>query len=179
MEEIMQITVPTLKRWRQLAAFVLLLGVLGPAAASSGVFEDFDGKPGAIGDHAGDGRWLMVMIWRHDCHVCNMEAEAYAQFHAEHEAGDAHVLGLSIDGAENKAGAVDFVERHDVPFPNLIGELADVAAHFQALTGQPFRGTPSIMLYDPDGELRAVQAGAVPVSAIERFIAGQSGAQDG
>lgn len=148
----------------------LLIGALTSAGASPGTFADFDGQPRSISDYAGDGRWLMVMIWVHDCHVCNMEVEAYAQFHAERYGKDAHVLGLSIDGAANKQSAEEFVARHDVPFPNLIGEFRDVAAHFQALTGTPFRGTPSILLYDPRGELRAAQAGAVPVSAIEAFI---------
>jgi peroxiredoxin len=142
--------------------------------AATGAFVDFDGEPRSISDYTGDGRWLMVMIWVHDCHVCNMEVESYAQFHAERYQDDAHVLGLSIDGAANKPAALDFIDRHDVPFPSLIGEFKDVAAHFQALTGTPFRGTPSILLYDPAGDLRAAQAGAVPVSAIEAFIAQQS-----
>ena len=148
----------------------LLFGLAASTIASPGAFKQFDGQAGSIGDYTGDGRWLMVMIWAHDCHVCNMEVEGYAQFHLERYQRDAHVLGLSMDGAANKAAAMDFIERHDVPFPNLIGELKDVAAHFQALTGSLFRGTPSILLYDPDGELRAAQAGAVPVSAIEAFI---------
>lgn len=160
--------------WRQPVLMLLvglLLGLTAPAIASPGTFKDFDGQAGSIGEYTGDGRWLMLMIWAHDCHVCNVEVEGYAHFHVERYQDDAHVLGLSIDGAANKAAAIDFIERHDVPFPSLIGELTDVAAYFQALTGRPFRGTPSILLYDPDGELRAAQAGAVPISAIEAYIA--------
>jgi len=164
-----------LKWWQ--AGRLLLVGLLlgltaaGPAIASSATFRDFDGQAGSIDDYTGDGRWLIVMIWRHDCHVCNMEVEAYAHFHLERYQDDAHVLGLSIDGEAKKAAAIDFLERHDVPFPSLIGELRDVALHYQALAGSPFFGTPSILLYDPEGTLRAAQAGAVPVSAIEAFIA--------
>lgn len=152
----------------------LLFGFAALATASPGTFKDLDGQARSIGDYTGDGRWLMVMIWAHDCHVCNMEVEGYAQFHVERYQDDAYVLGLSIDGEANKAAAIEFIERHDVPFPSLIGELRDVAAHFQALTGSPFRGTPSILLYNPEGELRAAQAGAVPVSAIEAFISQQA-----
>jgi alkyl hydroperoxide reductase subunit AhpC len=151
----------------------VLFGLTAAVSASPGVFKDFEGQPRSIDDYTGDGRWLMVMIWVHDCHVCNMEIEAYAQFHIEHQQNDANVLGLSMDGEANKADALAFIERHDVPFPSLIGELRDVAAHFQALTGTAFRGTPSILLYDPQGELRAAQGGAVPVTAIEAFIAQQ------
>ena len=157
---------------------LLFVGTLLSAAtvvgASSGVFKDFEGQPRSIDDYTGDGRGLMVMIWVHDCHVCNMEVESYAQFHLEHEQDDAHVLGLSIDGEGNKANALAFIERHDVPFPSLIGEFKDVSALFQSLSGNPLHGTPSILLYDPEGTLRAAQSGAVPVSAIEAFISKHS-----
>jgi peroxiredoxin len=153
----------------------ILLSAATTVSAASGVFQDFDGQPRSIEDYTGDGRWLMVMIWVHDCHVCNTEVESYAQFHLEHEQDNAHVLGLSIDGEDNKADALAFIERHDVPFPSLIGEFKDVSAHFQALSGSPLHGTPSILLYDSEGTLRAAQSGAVPVSAIEAFIDEHSG----
>jgi peroxiredoxin len=167
-----------LARWQpaRLLIFALLCSLMatGAATASSDTFRDFDGQARSISDYTGDGRWLMVMIWRHDCHVCNMEVEAYAHFHLERHEDDAHVLGLSLDGDGKKAAAFDFIARHDVPFPNLIGELSDVARYFQGVAGSPFYGTPSILLFDPEGTPRAAHAGAVPVSAIEAFIARHS-----
>ena len=42
---------------------------------------------------------------------------------------------------------------------------------YMNLTQEQFRGTPTILLYDPSGQLRAAQPGAVPVSSIEAYIA--------
>jgi hypothetical protein len=43
--------------------------------------------------------------------------------------------------------------------------------YYAIQTQSQFRGTPSILLFGPDGELRAAQAGAVPTTSIEAYIA--------
>ena len=42
--------------------------------AQAGGLQDFDGQPKSISDYAGKGKWLVVMIWASDCHICNQEA---------------------------------------------------------------------------------------------------------
>ena len=37
-----------------------------------------------IEDYAGKGKWLAVMYWASDCHVCNVEVGNYADFHERH-----------------------------------------------------------------------------------------------
>ena len=143
-------------------------------AADEITFTDFAGEPRTIESYTGDGRWLVVMVWAHNCHVCNQEAEAYAQFHEAHRDSDAHVLGVSLDGAANRDKAEAFIARHDLPFPNLIAEPERVMLKYLILTQTQFRGTPTILLYGPDGALRAAQAGAVPVASIEAYIARNS-----
>lgn len=152
---------------------LLLTGCLVASvhAAEDAPFTDFAGQPATIESFAGDGRWLVVMIWAHDCHVCNMEVESYAQFHAAHKNTDASVLGVSLDGQDGKAEAEAFIARHDLPFPNLIGEPATTMLYYAMLTQSQFLGTPTILLYGPDGRLRAAQAGAVPVESIEAYMA--------
>ena len=139
-------------------------------AAEKSTLADFDGNPRSIESYAGDGKWLVVMFWAHNCHICNQEAESYAQFHIAHKDTDASVLGVSIDGDEHRAEAEAFISRHDLPFPNLIGEPVATMLRFMSLTQEQFRGTPSILLFGPDGTLKAAQAGAVPTSSIESFI---------
>lgn len=154
---------------------LLVLALLAGQAMAQAEFRDLEGNPRSIADYAGGGKWLVVKIWAHGCHVCNMEAENYAYFHEKHRDTDARVLGISMDGAAELAQARAYVERHDITFPNLIGEPAAVMQHFAELTGQTFLGTPSILLYDPSGELVAAQAGAVPTEVIERFMANHAG----
>jgi peroxiredoxin len=163
-----------LAKMKPFAMFTLMvLGcmTLPVQAAGDSPFTDFADQPRTIESFAGDGRWLVVMIWAHDCHVCNIEAENYAHFHEAHKDKDAHMLGISMDGQAKRAEAEAFIERHDLPFPNLIGEPAATMRHYMQLTGSSFRGTPTILLYGPDGALTAAQAGAVPPESIEKFIA--------
>ena len=160
---------------RRLGLVALVIGCV-TAQAASAPFTDFDGQPRTIESFAGDGKWLVVMIWAHDCHVCNMEVENYAHFHETHKDNNARILGVSMDGQAKRAEAEAFSERHDLPFPNLIGEPATMMLHFAQLTGSSFRGTPTILLFDPEGTLTAAQAGAVPPESIEKFIARQAAA---
>lgn len=159
------------------AAAVLMysLGALFTVQAdSTGVFQTFDGQDSSVESRVGKGNWLVVMMWAHDCPVCNVEVEQYAYFHEEHEGGNVAVLGISIDGSAKKAEAEAFIRRHDVPFPNLIGEPQASMLWYMQQTGFPFHGTPTFMIYGPDGELRAAQAGAVPPEVIEKYISDNS-----
>lgn len=139
-------------------------------AADEAVLTDFDGRPQNIQDYAGKGKWLVVKYWAHDCGICNQEAASYARFHKEHADHDAQVLGISIDGKEHRAQAEAYIARHELTFPNLIGEPMPVMLDFMSLTQESFRGTPTFLLYSPDGTLKAAQAGAVPVTSIEAYI---------
>jgi peroxiredoxin len=149
---------------------VLLGGLLFLPATQAASLQDLNGQPKSISDYAGKGKWLVVMIWASDCHVCNKEAHAYVDFHFVHAEDNAQVLGISIDGQAKKAEALKFIERHKINFPNLIGEPEEVARLFSELTGTYFVGTPAFLIYDPTGNLRVQQVGAVPPELIENFI---------
>ena len=133
-------------------------------------FEDFNGKPQIFDNYLGKGKWLVVMLWRSDCHICNREAHEYVDFHMIHSDTDATVLGISNDGESRIKEAKAFVKRHNIDFPNLIAEPEFVADFFLKLTGQYFSGTPSFLIFSPEGELKAAQVGAVPTPLIEEFI---------
>jgi peroxiredoxin len=155
---------------RLVSILVTVLALLLAGAAQAASLQHFDGKPGAIDDYAGKGKWLVVMIWASDCHVCNEEVENYDFFHDAHKNKDAAVLGISIDGQAKIQDAREFVARHQVSFPNLIGEPGDVAQMFYELTGVTWVGTPTFLIYKPSGKLVVQQIGAVPVDLIESFI---------
>jgi peroxiredoxin len=154
---------------------LLVLALFAGQVLAQTPFRDLEGNPRSISDYAGGGKWLVVKIWAHGCHVCNMEAENYAYFHEKHQDADARVLGISMDGVAELAQARAYVERHDITFPNLIGEPGAVMQHYVELTGQNFLGTPTILLYEPSGKLVAAQAGGVPTEVIERFMASHAG----
>ena len=148
------------------STLLLLTGI----AEAGQTLENFAGKPQTIGQYANKGKWLVVMIWASDCQVCNKEVHNYVDFYNAHKNKDATVLGISIDGSEKKADAQDFLKRHKVNFPSLIGEPEVVTGIFQDITNDDFKGTPTFLVYGPDGQIRGQQAGAVPVDVIESFI---------
>lgn len=156
-------------------AGLMLLVTLAPAAATAATpLKDFDGTAKTIEQYTGHGKWLVVMLWASDCAVCNREVHEYVAFHKQHHDKDARMLGVSLDGDAKKADAQSFLKRHNVNFPSLIGEPLSVAAMYQNLTGDTWVGTPSFMVYTPDGKLLGAQAGAVPVSVIESFMQRES-----
>ncbi len=156
--------------------FAVMLGLLlnlplsASVAASPPLFSTFDNKPANIADYIVDHKWLLVVIWASDCSICNREAYTYVDFHFKHEESDARVLGISIDGQAKKKAAESFIKRHNINFPNLIGEPDKIADWFEKLTGQNWMGTPTLLLYSPDGELRVQQIGAIPLELVEKFI---------
>ncbi|GMR07016.1 MAG: hypothetical protein BMS9Abin26_0018 [Gammaproteobacteria bacterium] len=142
--------------------------------AYAGEFKDFNGNPASVDDYLSKDKWTVVMFWASDCHICNEEIAQYVNFSREHSDKDARVLGISLDGDAKLADAREFVKRHKVDFPNLIGEAEDVASFYMSSSQQAFAGTPSFFIYSPAGELRIAQVGAVPAELIAKFIEEQT-----
>lgn len=151
-----------------------LLGLVWLPIAMAGGLTDLEGKPRSLQDFTGNGKWTVVMIWASDCHVCNKEAHQYVDFHTFNSETIAKVVGISMDGSAGLADAKQFIERHSINFPNLIGEPEEVARLYSQASGQAFRGTPTFMVFDPQGKLRAADAGAIPAEVISEFIASNS-----
>jgi len=64
-----------LKHMKYLLYALLLMATL-PATADAGdsILQDFSGNSARLEDHTGKGKWLAVMYWASDCHVCGIEA---------------------------------------------------------------------------------------------------------
>lgn len=151
-------------------SLMALLSLPPAFAAEIKGFEDFDGKSQIFESYLGKGKWLVVMIWASDCFICNREAYQYVDFHLVHSDTDATILGISLDGESRKKEAEQFIKKHSIDFPNLIAEPEYVAEFYKKYSGQFFSGTPSFLIFSPNGELKAAQAGAVPTQLIEDFI---------
>lgn len=150
--------------------FSLLLVLVAAVNAAGIQLTPFDGSVKTLESYTGNGKWVIAMIWAHDCHVCNEEAGEYVKFHDKHHAKDAVVLGISLDGTDQQKKAQKFVDRHKLPFTNLIGEPEAVVGMYERMTGRQWVGTPTFLIFHPSGKLVAEQAGAVPASLLEEFI---------
>jgi len=115
-------------------------------------------------------KWLIVMIWAADCHICNKEVAQYIKLHDKLKKTSAEVLGISIDGWKNRQKAFNFIKRHRVNFPNLLIEPEDFAKFYTPITNATFIGTPTFLIFNRNGELKAKQTGAIATSIIEKYI---------
>ena len=156
------------------AAYSLILFFSLVAYASAGALYDLNGQKKRVEDYLGHGKWTVVMFWASDCHICHLKAPDYVAFQEKHKNDNIRMLGMVLDGKANKADAEAFIREYKVNFPNLTGDPEDVAGFYQDNTGSFFVGTPTFMIYSPDGEVRAADSGAVPVNVIEDFIASQT-----
>ena len=157
-------------------ATLLLIVFTFAAPVQALELEDFSGKAVKIEDYTGKDKWLVVMIWAHDCHVCNQEASNYDFFHDAYKNKNANVLGISIDGVKKKAKAQEFIARHNLGFPNIIGDAQEFKQMFNEISSdfaqQGWQGmpTPAFLIYDPKGNLVVQEIGGVPVNLVEAYI---------
>ncbi len=156
------------------ALFVAAMAHVLPVALAAPPEEtlyDFDGRPHALEEYLGQGKWLVVTVWASDCAVCEKEIPEMVAFHNAHRDRDATVLGISVDGPVRKPEARAFIERHRVSFPNLLDHGRAFKAIYLRETGRPWFGaTPMNLVYAPDGKLAARRIGPLAQAEIEAFI---------
>lgn len=159
---------------RKSLAIFLAIGLVSSFAHADSVLRDMRGNITTFDAQQTPGQWTVVMIWASDCHVCNKESGQYSKFYTQHAGRDANMIGISIDGQQGKKAAEAFIKRNGAIFPNLIGDVQTVSRWYQMETGELFRATPTFVVFDPSGKVRAAQPGAVPPAIIEGFIAANS-----
>ena len=129
-----------------------------------------DGKAYSINDDIGRGQWVLLMFWASDCSICRQQEPMISSFHENHSGKDARVIGISIDGLDKKEEVVRFLASNELSYPNYIGDLALIGLNYQVLTEEAFRGTPTYLLFSPQGKLLGVNPGPMRLEALEGFI---------
>jgi len=130
--------------------------------------DGFDGSTIKLEDKIGKDKWTLVMFWAHDCHVCKEEFPLLSDFHKSRD--DVDVIGISIDGQSRKSLAQAFLDKTQPSFPTYLSDISLVAVNYQVLTEEGFRGTPTFLLFKPDGTLIGNNPGKLPITALENFI---------
>lgn len=151
----------------------LSLLVIAPAFSTENPFRDLvdtQGEFASLDGTFGNGKWTLVMIWATDCHICKEQKPKISAFHDKHKDSLVEVFGIALDGASHLDDVNQYLEEHQPTFPNYVGELPIVASNYTSLTEEPLRGTPTYLLFNPQGELKGNNPGPVSPSAIEGFI---------
>ena len=152
-------------------AIFLLSYVENVAHASNWIeVRTLDGKITTLSQHFEEGKWTLVMLWTTNCGICQREYPIISEFHDKHKNNDAKVLGVSLDGYSNLKQITAHINEMPMTFENLIGEISVVAFNYEASTEEPLRGTPTFMMFDPQGQLVGHNPGPVKVEALEKFI---------
>ncbi len=155
-----------IRQLRLIAWLLLLFPVAGLADVPDLVLKDFDGRLHNVKEFIGHGKWTVVVVWSADCPICKREMYHMTFFHDEHHRKDATVLGLSIDGYDNRAKAIRFADDQALNFPNLIGDPDDASR----VAGTMFIGTPTYYVFAPDGRFVAQRIGPMTQEQMEHLI---------
>lgn len=153
-----------IKKMWQGVIFVCLVFLMMPAHA----LTDMDDNPADLKTLVGNGKWSIVEIWVSDCRICQLTAQNMASFKDAHP--DVNIIGISLDGKEGKNAAQNFIEEHQLEFPNLLSHKKEIDQYLFDVAGQGFIGTPTFLFYNPQGKLSAVQARALTDKELGKFI---------
>lgn len=161
------VKVITRLRWLVALVFVVPLVL---AAAPDVALKDLDGRSHSVNEYIGKGKWTVVTVWSADCPICRREIHHMTFFQDEHKDKNATVLGISVDGYENRKKAQKFVSEHGLNFPNLIGTGEEASV----LGSTPFIGTPTYYLFSPEGKHVTTRVGPATQAQVEDLIATHS-----
>jgi len=156
---------------RLLSAVSLLSGMLVFNAASAFQMQSMDASRVDLLDYVGQGSWTIVMFWSTDCVACEEQKPAFEAFHQEHNDGVANVVGVAIDGMENKDEIDVLMDLHDPTYPNLVAFTDVFHRQYQELVGKPFRITPTFLVFDRDGKLQGNLYGYIDFPALSQHVA--------
>ena len=158
---------------RRLMVFVALASMLlGTGLVHAFQLQSMDASRVDLNDYVGGGRWTLVMFWSTDCIPCEQQKPMIEAFHHDHEAVDARVVGIALDGMEAREEIEKLVERHNPSYPNLVVFTDVFHRQFKELTGKDFRATPTYLLFDPSGNLAGTRTGMIERAALEAVVAG-------
>ena len=167
------ITMRTPKRIHPLLFFIGILLSVPALALDAGLersLEGLDGKQHRLSDYVGKGKWVIVNVWGPGCPPCVEEMPELEELHQARKDRDAIVVGVALDypsfGYAKADEVRQFVDDYFISFPILLAD-AEIASGFG---GGPLQGTPTTYVYAADGELVAMQLGAVTKKVIEDFI---------
>lgn len=147
--------------------------VAGDAAGRASDIEvrTLDGESVPLSQYFEPGKWTMVMMWTTYCGACRSQYPSVSAFHDKHKNVDAKVIGMSLDGFAEVEKVRAYIAGKPMTFESSIVEADAIRGAYKALTEESFTGTPTYLMFNPQGDLVAHVPGLIAVEDIERYIA--------
>lgn len=155
----------TLKKSITHLVLIALLVISAPSQAFSFLDSQKAVNPDSL---TGKGRWTLFEIWDSSCHICRETIHEINRFQAAYP--QAQVFGISTDSKRGRQDALNFAREHQLKFPNLLSHFVEVSDYLYSRAGERLLGTPTVMLFTPEGDLLAVQPGPVTAQELINFI---------
>ncbi|CAA6826647.1 MAG: Unknown protein [uncultured Thiotrichaceae bacterium] len=136
------------------------------AVSSAQAMTNLKGEQSHISSYAGKGKWLVVQVWKSDCKMCNTAMPDLVKF--ANKLPNSTVVGVTLDTNKNAINA--FNKRHKVHFPTLKSSVQEMNGYLKQIADEGLTGTPTYLIYSPNGQLKAMQPGLVPAASIYNFL---------
>lgn len=152
---------------------VMMLCLTGAVRAAPDVdvpLVALDGASSSLAAQFNGEDWLLVMVWSTTCPICRAETPQIQALSERQAETGIRVIGIALEGQDKLAEIRRFGDELGVTYDNFTGVADDIIGAYAAATGSPFRGTPTFLLYTPDGELVGDNPGPIRPGAVERFI---------
>ena len=154
---------------RTLFLSIITAAVLSTAANA---FTNFDGDKTTIEEQIGNGKWTVVEVWASDCGACRMHMPSMVEFDGTLD--NVRILGIALDGQPGKEAAQDMIDEYKMPFKNILSNPIELNAWMELNAEEGLVGTPTFMIFNPEGQLRALQAGILPITSLENYFKANS-----
>jgi len=113
-------------------------------------------------------QWTLVQLWTLDCAVCERQKPVLSQLNKDYN--ELTVVGLSLDGLGNAESVRERLASKLPSFDNYIAELSSVKLQLQNTFKSEYVGTPTYILYAPNGKLVAVQPGPIDLNSLPQQL---------
>ena len=82
---------------------------------------------------------------------------------------------MSLDGFAEVEKVRTYIANKPMTFESSIVEVEALRSAYKALTEESFTGTPTYLMFNPQGDLVAHVPGLIAVEDVERYIAENGG----
>jgi len=134
--------------------------------------SDLQGKSIELLDYVGKGKWTIFEVWASDCPYCPDGVFYMKDFKTRYSQAD--LYGISLDGDSGKAAGIQnaqgFIKKHQVNFPTVLSSTVELDNFLIEQGEQALVGTPALLIYNPKGELKGVESGAIIAQDVIDFI---------